>query len=574
MKQYFKTKSLWFLLLIFALFIRIMAALAWEQHFELSDYSCIENQKGIDDQKPFFFGDSDSYWTLGRALAFSRPYQHGKENWTIFRMPGYPLLLMPLFWFGGENPPLFWARLENAFCGMLTVALVGCLGFLLFRDQRIALLAAFFAAVDPCSIVESILVLAEEPFVVTMLLQLICFVVLFYKIDENNGTKILLSNKFLLRPFWSIAFWTSALGLTSALTVYFRPDWFYFMPFVFLFMFVYLLSDQFKTSSKNRSKKRELISSKTAQKTVFYRTNRLEPFLKSEKKGLFSVWRQIRYKRMICVVIGATVVFWTALLPWILRNERLTGRFIPTTLQMGASLYDGLNPNADGSSNMNFVEQFRLMEQKYPSDDPSVHFEVRLDRRFKKAAWEWIRENPQKVLELAVIKFLRLWNFVPNEPAFSSTPIRIVLLITYLPLLILGIIGAWGTLGLRSERPWDSVESDCQIIQPNDAQDKNECSNLLKSSKSVFVSSETTSGLRKAKSVAPVSFDINRFQYQGGFPYWLLWLPALYITLLHIIFVSSIRYRTPAMFGIMILAAATIIFGVDYYRTKILQSKQ
>jgi hypothetical protein len=42
-------------------------------------------------------------------------------------------------------------------------------------------------------------------------------------------------------------------------------------------------------------------------------------------------------------------------------------------------------------------------------------------------------------------------------------------------------------------------------------------------------------------------------------PYLLLVLPAIYFTCLHVIFVSSIRYRQPAMLPLIILAAAAIV---------------
>ncbi len=44
-----------------------------------------------------------------------------------------------------------------------------------------------------------------------------------------------------------------------------------------------------------------------------------------------------------------------------------------------------------------------------------------------------------------------------------------------------------------------------------------------------------------------------------GWPYVLCWLPAVYLTLLHMVFVSSIRYREPAMLALVVLAAGFIV---------------
>ena len=178
--------------------------------------------------------------------------------------------------------------------------------------------------------------------------------------------------------------------------------------------------------------------------------------------------------------------FLVMMLPWWVRNYRVTGHFVPTTLQVGASLYDGWNPQATGASDMRFVPEFETAQRNSDADTRRRGFEYRLDRRFRQAAWDWAWANPGRVVQLAGIKFLRIWNFWPNEPSFAAWPVRLAVLVTYLPLMLLAALGCGGRAG------WPGV---------------------------------------------------------------LCWLPAVYFTLLHTIFVGSIRYRQPAMLGLIVLAA-------------------
>jgi 4-amino-4-deoxy-L-arabinose transferase-like glycosyltransferase len=202
-----------------------------------------------------------------------------------------------------------------------------------------------------------------------------------------------------------------------------------------------------------------------------------------------------RRKRHLGIGVAMMLGLALAMSPWWTRNGRITGRFVPTTLQLGASLYDGLNPQADGSSDMAFVSRFVEEERRDPAGAGGFQtdcFEYRLDRRMGAAATTWARQNPGRVAELAVAKFVRMWNIWPNEPSLSTWPARVVVLLSYLPVLLLAMVAAIKTI-------------------------------------------------------------------RRGWPYVLCWLPAVYFTLLHVIFVASIRYRQPAMLPFIVLAAGTVV---------------
>ncbi len=201
------------------------------------------------------------------------------------------------------------------------------------------------------------------------------------------------------------------------------------------------------------------------------------------------------------VLIGGTMLvgLCIAMSPWWIRNYSVTGRFVPTSLQVGASLYDGLHPQADGSSDMEFVEPGTLRleaSERQQATPPAGTFEDRVDRSFRDASVAWAKEHPGRVLQLAAIKFVRMWNVLPNASEFSSNKLRLLLAVGFLPLAAAAIYGA-----VRfARRDW---------------------------------------------------------------PYLLCLLPAVYFTLLHMIFVSSIRYRQPALLPLMVLAAGALLYLYD-----------
>jgi hypothetical protein len=202
-------------------------------------------------------------------------------------------------------------------------------------------------------------------------------------------------------------------------------------------------------------------------------------------------------------IFAATMVgIFIVMSPWWVRNASVTGRFVLTTLQVGPSLYDGLHENATGASDegMQFMQQF--VEQQRAADLQSKvlesTFEYRLNQRAHRAAIDWVTSHPRQAIILALKKFARTWNLWPNGGEVGSSILRAGLTLGCFGILALAVVG--------SLRMW----FDSQI-------------------KSIWAE--------------------NHWWRWG-----LYWLPCLYFTLLHMVFVGSIRYREPAILVLTIVA--------------------
>jgi len=335
-------------------------------------------------------GDAGGYWELARRLAHGEPYQIHHPPRRIHRMPGFPLLLAGCMTLAGEN--LLVARIVLAVVGTIACGMVYLLGKELC-DPRTGLVAAGTAAVIPSFVGFSVLILSETTFATLLLVSLWSMARLVRtamsspaprhsahadtSVGEPNsgGQPKATAARMSLQAL--------AVGAAIALACYVRPSWLLAGP---LFAAALVLSGR-------------------AQRATWVAA--------------------------ALILVG----LFLTLSPWIVRNYRVTGgRIVVTTLWLGPSLYDGLNPGATGDSDMTFFDREKLMSRMSEYD---------VNRYYTRKALHFALQHPGRALELAVIKWIRFWKPWPNAEPFRSWPLRLAVAVFFLPLLVFAAIGWW-----------------------------------------------------------------------------------------------------------------------------------
>ena len=137
-------------------------------------------------------------------------------------------------------------------------------------------------------------------------------------------------------------------------------------------------------------------------------------------------------------VQGAAVlvgVFAAAIAPWVVRNYHASGgHFVPTTCRAGPSLYEALNPEADGAPMMDRIDW---------GWGTSGLSEWEQHRLWQRRAVAWAAANPGRVAALAARKFVRFWNVLPNAPEFRRPLVLacVGISVPYVVVVALAIVG-------------------------------------------------------------------------------------------------------------------------------------
>jgi 4-amino-4-deoxy-L-arabinose transferase-like glycosyltransferase len=318
-------------------------------------------------------GDARGYLLLAERITKGESYEIYTPPRQVLRMPGFPafLALVMSVWSSGMLP------LRFALCGVGTVAcgLVYWLGRELV-DVDTGLTAAALTAVSPVMVGFTPLILSETMFAATLVASLIPLARLFQRHIAARGTVLEKETTPVVGSCLAVT-----AGVLIGVACYVRPSWLLAAP-----MYAALL----------------VVVSGQRRRALLHGALLLA--------GLF-----------VC------------LLPWGIRNQRVTGHFVLTTLWAGPSLYDGLHPGATGESDMTFFDRDNLLSKMSEYD---------VDRHYRDAAWQFVRKNPGRAIELGFIKLWRFWKPWPGAEQFNHWTAKAVVAIWFIPLVIFSVLGA------------------------------------------------------------------------------------------------------------------------------------
>ena len=271
----------------------------------------------------------------------------------------------------------FAARCLLAVIGTAACGAVYLLGRRLF-DERVALIACGLTAISPVMAGFSVLLLSETLFALTLTLSLWCAA--NWLSAESREPRA--DSRYTV-------FWPLLTGISIAIATYVRPSWMLAGPLLAVLVIL---------------------------------------FQRPRGKACFEA------AVMLLGLFGA-------MLPWAWRNHEVSGHWVFTTLWSGSSLYDGLNPDANGDSNMTFFDRDNLMAQMSEWD---------VDQHYKQAAWQYAGQHPGRAVELTFLKLWRYWKPWPSAAQFGGKGPAFLVAVFFVPVLLLAARGWW----LIRQRPW------------------------------------------------------------------------------------------------------------------------
>lgn len=174
---------------------------------------------------------------------------------------------------------------------------------------------------------------------------------------------------------------------------------------------------------------------------------------------IFIIWIMISFKvsfkKRLSSALLIALFSMLIISPWTLRNYIVHHKFIPIGAASEESLWRGNNPHASGSS---YDIYGRTVLYDLSSKDflNSVYAADEISQKeiFKKAAFDFIKNNPGKTAELFIKKLYYFWWFAPQSGTTYPHLFKTAYQVYYVLLLTLAFLGLWA---IRKKQKMDKL---------------------------------------------------------------------------------------------------------------------
>jgi len=153
------------------------------------------------------------------------------------------------------------------------------------------------------------------------------------------------------------------------------------------------------------------------------------------KKGVFLAFRDL----MLYGILYALIMS-----PWWYHNLKKYDQFVRLTPSFGIVFYAGNNLlNMSGGGIYGIDYDLKNVDGFHDIDSA-----IKKDRLLQDAAIKYIRQEPKRFFEMALVKFFRFWRLTPYTPLVKQNSLALITTISLLPIIFFAFV----TLIIRREK--------------------------------------------------------------------------------------------------------------------------
>lgn len=150
----------------------------------------------------------------------------------------------------------------------------------------------------------------------------------------------------------------------------------------------------------------------------------------------FYFLNKYKIKNTFKILLYSVALYGIFLSPWWVRNYTIFDTFVPFTTSSSFNLYLGNNPkNLNGGCDWG-----EDVDKSVVKEINAINSELGRNEAYKKEAISFIKTNPKRFFELAILKLKRFYSIVPNADKFSKGYYKWISIFSYGVVFVLFLV--------------------------------------------------------------------------------------------------------------------------------------